>query len=44
MIEGRLIAAGYLGIDRYLLPLLGTPWYQPKLVAPAPQVTVSRTA
>ncbi|MCC6180046.1 MAG: DoxX family membrane protein [Chloroflexi bacterium] len=23
--------AGYLGIDRYLLPLLGTPWKQPKL-------------
>ena len=28
--------AGYLGIDRYLLPLLGTPWKQSKLVeAPA---------
>lgn len=27
--------AGYLGIDRYLLPMLGTPWKQPKL-APAP--------
>jgi thiosulfate dehydrogenase [quinone] large subunit len=25
--------AGYLGIDRYLLPLLGTPWQQPKLAA-----------
>ena len=36
--------AGYLGIDRYLLPLLGTPWKQTKLVAPAPQVTVARTA
>ena len=23
--------AGYLGIDRYLLPLLGTPWKQPAL-------------
>ena len=32
--------AGYLGIDRYLLPALGTPWRQPQpkqtpLVAPA---------
>jgi thiosulfate dehydrogenase [quinone] large subunit len=25
--------AGYLGIDRYLLPMLGTPWLQPKLAA-----------
>ena len=25
--------AGYLGIDRYLLPMLGTPWKQPQLVA-----------
>src|SRR5215211_3957719 len=24
--------AGYLGVDRYLLPLLGTPWTQPNLV------------
>ena len=23
--------AGYLGVDRYLLPLLGTPWKQPEL-------------
>ena len=23
--------AGYLGIDRYLLPMLGTPWKQPEL-------------
>ena len=23
--------AGYLGIDRFLLPMLGTPWLQPKL-------------
>jgi len=29
--------AGYIGIDRYLLPGLGTPWRQPKLKAPAPQ-------
>ena len=35
--------AGYLGIDRYLLPLLGTPWRQPKVVeAPtAPAVLAS---
>ncbi len=23
--------AGYIGLDRYLLPMLGTPWRQPKL-------------
>ena len=28
--------AGYLGIDRFLLPMLGTPWRQPKLQEPAP--------
>ena len=33
--------AGYIGLDRYLLPMLGTPWGQPKLhtaatLAPAP--------
>jgi thiosulfate dehydrogenase [quinone] large subunit len=22
--------AGYIGLDRYLLPMLGTPWKQPK--------------
>jgi thiosulfate dehydrogenase [quinone] large subunit len=27
--------AGYLGIDRYLLPALGTPWKQSKLASPA---------
>ena len=27
--------AGYIGLDRYLLPLLGTPWKQPK-EAPVP--------
>src|SRR5215213_4349060 len=31
--------AGYLGIDRYLLPALGTPWRQPK-----PAETVSSVA
>ena len=30
--------AGYLGIDRFLLPMFGTPWRQPKLEAPAPRV------
>ncbi len=29
--------AGYLGIDRFLLPMFGTPWRQPKLEAPAPR-------
>jgi thiosulfate dehydrogenase [quinone] large subunit len=28
--------AGYVGLDRYLLPLLGTPWQQ---AAPAPTQT-----
>ncbi len=31
--------AGYIGLDRYLLPLIGTPWGQPKLqhaLAPTP--------
>ncbi len=28
--------AGYLGIDRFLLPMLGTPWRQSKLQEPAP--------
>jgi thiosulfate dehydrogenase [quinone] large subunit len=32
--------AGYLGVDRYLLPMLGTPWKQPTLDAAAP---VTRT-
>jgi thiosulfate dehydrogenase [quinone] large subunit len=27
--------AGYLGLDRYLLPALGTPWSQPNLKTPA---------
>jgi thiosulfate dehydrogenase [quinone] large subunit len=30
--------AGYLGIDRVLLPLLGTPWRQPKLADAASPV------
>jgi thiosulfate dehydrogenase (quinone) large subunit len=38
--------AGYIGLDRYLLPLLGTPWQQrhvpaqaTKRVTPVPQLT-----
>jgi thiosulfate dehydrogenase [quinone] large subunit len=27
--------AGYLGLDHYLLPALGTPWSQPKIEKPA---------
>lgn len=34
--------AGYLGIDRFLLPALGTPWRQPKLETTAPRATASR--
>jgi thiosulfate dehydrogenase (quinone) large subunit len=34
--------AGYLGVDRYLLPLLGTPWRQPKLETVAPRGTPVR--
>ena len=30
--------AGYIGVDRFLLPMLGTPWRQPKLEAPAARV------
>src|SRR4051812_12605475 len=36
--------AVYLGIDRYLLPLLGTPWKQPTLEVAAPPVTAARAA
>ncbi|HLZ47276.1 MAG TPA: DoxX family protein [Candidatus Limnocylindria bacterium] len=37
--------AGYIGIDRYLLPILGTPWKGVRLTAPvtARQVTVHGT-
>jgi len=31
--------AGYLGIDRYLLPALGTPWKQPGVAPTAPPAT-----
>jgi thiosulfate dehydrogenase [quinone] large subunit len=30
--------AGYLGVDRYLLPMLGTPWKQPALEQPTAPV------
>jgi thiosulfate dehydrogenase [quinone] large subunit len=35
--------AGYLGIDRFLLPLFGTPWGQPKLEDPVPATATVRT-
>jgi thiosulfate dehydrogenase [quinone] large subunit len=36
--------AGYLGIDRVLLPMLGTPWKQTEVVAPvAPAVQISHS-
>jgi thiosulfate dehydrogenase [quinone] large subunit len=36
--------AGYLGIDRYLLPALGTPWKQPALQAPPVEPVPARAA
>ena len=36
--------AGYLGIDRYLLPMLGTPWKQPSLQESTPQAVLPRAA
>lgn len=36
--------AGYIGIDRYLLPMLGTPWKQPGLEPPAPRATAAPAA
>src|SRR5215208_3080902 len=35
--------AGYIGLDRYLLPILGTPW-QPKLTARAPAIRTHAVA
>ena len=38
--------AGYVGLDRFLLPALGTPWAQPKLnkpATPAPRPAVAPT-
>ncbi|HVD30760.1 MAG TPA: hypothetical protein VNE19_03505, partial [Methylomirabilota bacterium] len=31
--------AGYIGLDRYLLPILGTPWKAPK--TPAARVRIA---
>jgi thiosulfate dehydrogenase [quinone] large subunit len=36
--------AGYLGIDRFLLPALGTPWRQPKLKTPVPSAATPQAA
>ena len=36
--------AGYLGIDRYLLPMLGTPWKQPELEPSVPPATAAPAA
>jgi thiosulfate dehydrogenase (quinone) large subunit len=36
--------AGYLGIDRYLLPALGTPWKQPALQESLVEPALSRAA
>jgi len=36
--------AGYLGIDRYLLPMLGTPWKQAEIEAPGTQPIEVHTA
>ncbi|MGE3270215.1 MAG: DoxX family membrane protein [Chloroflexota bacterium] len=35
--------AGYIGVDRFLLPMLGTPWRQAKLEATVPAGSVART-
>jgi thiosulfate dehydrogenase [quinone] large subunit len=36
--------AGYLGIDRFLLPALGTPWKQPMTAPAAPATVVHQAA
>jgi thiosulfate dehydrogenase [quinone] large subunit len=36
--------AGYIGLDRFLLPLLGTPWKTPKAETPAKHVLVPQLA
>ena len=37
--------AGYIGLDRFLLPLLGTPWKAPKIEkAPAERASVPQLA
>ena len=35
--------AGYYGLDRYILPMLGTPW-QPRLLQPRREATPTTTA
>jgi len=38
-------SAGYIGLDRFLLPLLGTPWKAPKIEkAPAERAGVPQLA
>jgi thiosulfate dehydrogenase (quinone) large subunit len=34
--------AGYIGLDRFLLPLLGTPWKAPKIETPSPRTPARR--
>ena len=36
--------AGYIGLDRYLLPILGTPWKTPKAETPGKHVLVAQLA
>ncbi len=36
--------AGYYGLDRFLLPALGTPWKQPVLAPAAPKAAVAKVA
>jgi thiosulfate dehydrogenase [quinone] large subunit len=36
--------AGYYGLDRYLLPMLGTPWKPGKMFVPTGQMTPAYTA
>jgi thiosulfate dehydrogenase [quinone] large subunit len=34
--------AGYIGLDRFLLPILGTPWKAPKVEIPSPVTAPAR--
>jgi thiosulfate dehydrogenase [quinone] large subunit len=36
--------AGYIGLDRFLLPILGTPWKTPKAEIPSKQILVPQLA
>jgi thiosulfate dehydrogenase [quinone] large subunit len=36
--------AGYIGLDRYLLPIIGTPWKTPKAETPDTHVLVAQLA